>query len=358
MDIPEKMQAAVLVGPNELRLKEVPVPEPGPGEALLRVEACAICGTDLKLIDHPWPGQPPYGEYVPGHEYAGTVVALGETVDEFQVGDRVAIEAHKGCGRCPNCIKGFYTACLNYGRHEKGHRTYGFTTNGGYAQYAVNHINTLYKLSDNVSFPEATLVTTAGCSLYGLESVGGFFPGDTVVVLGPGPIGLMAVQLAKALGAATVILTGTRESRLKLGAELGADITLKAVSNEVKGRVMEATRGVGADLVVDCSGDSSQPQAAIEMVKKGGKVLLISYYKDWPSLDLSTAVRNNLSLVGIRGEGALNCGRALSLIAAGKVKASPLISHRLPLREVERGIRIFRERLEDAMKVVLLPHVD
>ncbi|MBE3040172.1 MAG: alcohol dehydrogenase catalytic domain-containing protein, partial [Chloroflexi bacterium] len=136
------MRAVVLVAPNRLEVQEAPTPIPGPADVLIRVESCALCSTDIALIASPLPRQPPYGELIVGHEYSGTVTALGETVDEFAVGDRVADEAHLGCLRCANCRVGNYTSCLNYGNRKKGHRANGFTTNGGMAQYVINHINT------------------------------------------------------------------------------------------------------------------------------------------------------------------------------------------------------------------------
>ena len=201
MDIPKKMKAAVLYGFDDVRVEEREVPSPGPVEVLVKVAACGICGTDVKIVTHGMPNQPPFGDFIIGHEYAGTVAATGSTVDEFQVGDRVAVEIHKGCGRCKNCIMGKYTSCLNYGNIQKGHRANGLTSNGGFAEYAVNHINTLYKLPNHISFDESTMITTAGTCIYGIDMAGGYIPGDTVLVVGPGPIGLMSVQLCKALGA-------------------------------------------------------------------------------------------------------------------------------------------------------------
>ena len=161
MEIPKKMRAAVLYGNNDIRVEERDVPTLRPDEALIKVESCGICGTDIKIISHGMPNQPPFGDFIIGHEYAGTVVALGETVDEFAIGDRIAVEIHKGCMRCKNCIMGDYTACLNYGNVAKGHRANGFTTNGGFAEYAANHVNTLSKIPDNISFDESTIITTA-----------------------------------------------------------------------------------------------------------------------------------------------------------------------------------------------------
>src|SRR5579884_2414516 len=156
--IPDVMRAWALFGPDDLRLVERPVPRPDVGEVLVRVEAVAICATDLEILRH---------------EYAGTVVALGPTVDEFKVGDRVVVEVHAGCGRCQRCRQGMYTSCLNYSFRRKGHRANGFTTDGAFAEFAVNHVNTLYKLPDHISFEEATLVVTAGTALYGIDVLGG-----------------------------------------------------------------------------------------------------------------------------------------------------------------------------------------
>ena len=138
-------------------------------------------------------------------------------VDEFAIGERVSVEIHAGCGQCKRCRQGMYTSCLNYGKPDKGHRANGFTTDGGFAEYAVNHINTLARVPDTMSDAEATLVVTAGTSMYGLTELGGLVAGESVVVIGPGPIGLLAVAVAKALGASPVILTGTRNKRLAIG---------------------------------------------------------------------------------------------------------------------------------------------
>jgi L-iditol 2-dehydrogenase len=197
-------------------------------EVLVRIDAVAICATDLEIIHSGSPasilgGLPFNKNFTPGHEYMGTVAALGPDVDEFRIGERVSVEIHAGCGQCKRCRQGMYTSCLNYGKPEKGHRANGFTIDGGFAEYAVNHINTLVRVPDTMSDAEATLVVTAGTSMYGLTELGGLVAGESVVVIGPGPIGLLAVAVAKALGASPVILTGTRNGRLQIGEELGAD---------------------------------------------------------------------------------------------------------------------------------------
>ncbi len=355
MEIPKRMKAAILRGFNDVRVEEREVPSPGTDEILVKVEACGICGTDIKVITHGLPNQPPFGEFIIGHEYAGTIAALGETVDEFEVGDRVAVEVHKGCMRCRNCIMGEYTACLNYGNLKKGHRANGFTANGGFAEYAVNHVNTLAKLPDNISFDESTIVTTAGSSIYGIDMAGGYIPGDTVVVVGPGPIGLMSVQVCKALGAGKVILTGTRDERLNLGKELGADHVVNAVKENPVQRVLELTEGMGADLVLEAAGGDDSLQQALEMTRKGGKISILAFYKGPVTADITIAVRNGINLYTIRGEGRRNVHRALSLMAQGRITGKPLITHTFPLAEVNEALDTYVERRDGAMKVLVHP---
>lgn len=355
MDIPKRMKAAVLYGFNDVRVEERDVPSPGPDEALVKVNACGICGTDIKVITHGLPNQPPFGDFIIGHEYAGTVAALGDTVDEFQIGDRVAVEIHKGCGRCKNCIMGHYTACLNYGNIGKGHRANGFTANGGFAEYAVNHVNTLYKLPDNISFDESTTITTAGTCIYGIDMAGGYIPGDTVAVLGPGPIGLMSVQLCKALGAGKVILTGTRDERLELGKKLGADYVVNVRREKAVEKVMELTDGLGADLVLEAAGGDTALQEALEMTRKGGKISILAFYKGPITADISIAVRNGINIYTVRGEGRMSVGRSLSLMAQGKITGKPLITHTFPVEEVNEALKTFAERIGGAMKVVVHP---
>jgi L-iditol 2-dehydrogenase len=301
------------------------------------------------------PGMPPYGEFIFGHEYAGEIVAVGRTVDEYQVGDRVVVEAHMGCRRCENCIRGLYTACLNYGNLARGHRANGFTTNGGLAEYAVNHVNTLYRIPDGVSDEEATVVMTSGSPLFGLQNAGGYFAGETVAVLGSGPIGLMAMQLVRALGATRVILTGIREARLRVGRELGADLVINSLETDPVAAVMAATGGKGADLVIDCAGADETFDQSLRMAKPGGKVLLVAFYHGPVTADVAHAVRRNITIYTERGEGGTSVGRALALMAAGRLTARPLITHRFPLARVHEAMDVLERRIGDPLKVVINP---
>ena len=348
------MKAAVLTGPNKLEIREVETPSPGPQDVLIRVESCAVCASDVDLIDTPWAAQPPYGSFIPGHEYAGVVVGLGETVDEFKIGDRVAVEAHLGCMRCRHCRVGDYTGCLNYGK--KGHRANGFTTNGGYAQYAINHVNTVHLLPDSVDFEEASLVTNLGCVLYGFQTLGGYVVGDDVVVIGPGPLGLISVAVAKALCAGRVTLIGTRAERLETGRLMGADRLINVHEEDPMEIVRELSEGVGPDIVVESSGGVTGPQMAIEMVKRMGKILMLGFPHGQVKADFSRLGKDNKSIYTVRGEGWGNCRRAVSLMASGKVDLKPLATHTFGLDLVEKAFETFVKRIDGAVKVVVKPN--
>jgi L-iditol 2-dehydrogenase len=353
--IPSHMRAAVLFGPNDIRVMDKPVPSPGEGEVLVKVAMCGTCGTDLKIQEHPFPGQPPYGQFTPGHEWTGTVVKLGVNVDELKVGDRVAIHAHRGCGRCENCVLGMYTACLNYGNVAKGHRATGMTVDGGFAEYVTHHVSALYRMPEHVTWEDAVLIMTAGTSMYGLDAVGGYIAGDSIVVIGPGPVGLMAVQACRALGAGRVVLVGTRPSRLELGARLGADHVVNAREREPVEAVRSILGKYGADLVIEASGAVDTPQQCVQMVKRGGKILFLAFYPAPVTFDLSAAIRDDVTLYTTRGEGAAAVRRALSLAAHGKLRCGELVTHRYPLEQIQEGFRVVRERDGDPMKVVFIP---
>ena len=352
--IPRTMRSAVIFGPDDMRVVAKPVPEAAPGEVLLRVEAASLCGTHLKIRSGSFfPSQPPPGTFTPGHEYAGIVVALGSDVDEFRVGDPVVVEAHRGCMRCENCVRGRYTCCLNYGRADKGHRAMGMSVDGGFADYVVNHVSTLYRLPAAISFEEAVMLTTAGTSMFAVDTMGGLVAGDTVAVIGPGPVGLTAVQILKALGAARVILTGTRESRLRLGRELGADVVIDARAGDAAQAVREATGGAGVDAVLECSGAEIAVDQAILMCKAGGRIVLVGYFHGPVRADLNRAVKNGLTLHTIRGEGNRAVGRCVALAERGLLRTSPLITHRFGLEDIGEAFDTFAERRDEAVKVVL-----
>lgn len=360
--IPERMKAWVLGNPEELKLIDKPVPMPKRAEVLVRVDAIAICATDLDVISSGPPamiqgGLPFNKNFTPGHEYMGTVVALGPGVDEFAIGDRITVEIHAGCGQCKRCRMGMYTSChnygLNYGDVDKGHRANGFTSDGGFAEYAVNNINTLIKISDEMSDEEATLVVTAGTGMYGLTELGGLIAGEGIVVMGPGPIGLLGVAVAKALGAYPVILTGTRDNRLQTGRELGADFTINVREEDAVAKVREITKNKGVDYVLECSGAQDAINEAGLMLNRGGKICLAAFPHDPALIDVAHLVRNNIYIYGIRGEGRSATHRAHAFMAEKRFDATKIHSHTFMMDELPKALHYARNRIDDAIKVVV-----
>jgi L-iditol 2-dehydrogenase len=365
LTIPATMKAWVLGDPDELKLVEKPVPQPGAAEVLVRIDAIAVCATDLEIIHQGPPaliqgGAPFNKNFTPGHEYMGTVVRLGPGVDEFDVGDRITVEIHAGCGRCERCREGMYTACtnygMNYGDRNKGHRANGFTTDGGFAEYAINNINTMVHVPDDMSDEEATLVVTAGTAMYGLDVMGGLIAGQTVVVMGPGPIGLMGVGVAKALGAQPVILTGTRDNRLEIGKKLGADHIVNVRKEDAVEAVKRITRGRGAHYVLECSGAPDAVNEAAKMLNRGGRICLAAFPHEPALVDVAYIVRNNIYVFGIRGEGKSATHRAAAFMQQKRFDAKLIHTHTFSLDEVPTAIKYARERIDDAIKVVVKVH--
>jgi L-iditol 2-dehydrogenase len=360
--VPATMKAWVLKGPGELVLQDKPVPKPGKAEVLVRIDAVAICATDLDVIAHGPPamikgGLPFDKDFTPGHEYMGTVAALGPGVDELRIGQRVTVEIHAGCGQCKRCREGMYTSChnygLNYGAVDKGHRANGFTTDGGFCEYQVNHINTLIPIPDAMSDEEATLVVTAGTAMYGLTELGGLVAGESVVVVGPGPIGLLGVGVAKALGAQPVILTGTRDNRLATGLELGADHVVNVTRENPVEAVRRLNGGKGVDYVLECSGAPNALNEAARMVNRGGKICLAAFPHEPVPVDIAHIVRNNIYLYGIRGEGKSATHRAEAFMRQKRFDATKIHTHTFALEDLPTALRYAKDRVEDAIKVVV-----
>lgn len=356
MEIPKKMKAMVLTGPGTWEIQEVPVPVPGPEEVLCRIGGVAICGSDPEIIHGGLAGiWPPHYPFIAGHEWAGRIVAKGEGVTEFEIGERVAGEAHKGCGYCKNCLQGRYTLCLNYGKPETGHRHYGFVTNGAYAQYSVYHIKSITRLPDTVSYKEAAMCDTAGVALHGLE-LSGIIPGSTVAIVGPGPIGMMAMKLAKAMGASKVIVVG-RMPRIETALTLGADEIVDFSKCDPVERVRELTGGLGVSVALECSGAPGTLTQCLKMCGKGGKVVMLGVAKEGEteSIPLKYTTHNELSILGSRANPNVSY-KVLQMIAGGNIDVKDMVTHTFGLEQIGDAFYTFEHRVDGAMKVVIYPN--
>ena len=350
------MQAIVMTGPNEYDVQTVETPRPKAGEVLVKVMAISICGSDPKVFDGGYLsiGWPPQFPFTPGHEFSGVVMELGEGVTDFAVGDRVAGEAHCGCGVCHNCMSGNYNLCLNYGDTKAGHRHYGFTYQGAYAEYNAYNVRALTKMPDNVSFEEASLADTAGTALHAVRLTG-IEPGGYSLVIGPGPIGNFAMQIAKSMGSKTIVVG--RGDRLKLAGELGADYLINYEScDNIVAQVKTLTGGPGVHQAFECAGSDAAMEQCVHAARKNGKVAMVALpTTDMHPLPTKTMVMNQIQVIGSRANP--NCtGAVLELMSSGAVNARDMITHTFSLERFHEAMETFIKRIDGAMKVVVLPH--
>ena len=354
--IPDKMRALVLPAPGKYEIQEVPVPQPEAGEVLCKVRGVAICGSDPEILRGDLAGRwPPAYPFIPGHEWSGQVVAVGPGVVNLKVGDAVAGQAHKGCGYCRNCLAGRYTICEHYGRPETGQRHYGFITQGAYAQYIAISVKSVNLMPKTMTFREGALVDTAGVVLHGLELCG-ITPGGTVAVIGPGPIGLIAMRLARAMGAARIIAVG-RGARLQASRKAGADVLVNFEQGDPVKAVREATEGLGVDEAIECSGAAGTFRQAVEMVRKGGRVSLVGVPTDQviEPLPFKYIVHNEIAIFGARANPNVS-RKVISLIAAGQLPVADLVTHTFPLEQFSTALDVFVNRRDGVIKVVVEPN--
>lgn len=352
-----EMRAVQIHAPGKFSVETVPVPVPKRGEVLVQVKSIAICGSDPgifggKVLHNGWP---PYFPFVAGHEFAAQVVALGEGVTSLKVGDRVSGEAHCGCGTCENCKKGWYNLCLNYGRQEAGHHHYGHNTAGCYAQYQVYDQKALTLLPDNVTYDQGALVDTAGTA-YNALRLTGVEPGGWTVVIGPGPMGITAMVLAKAMGSRTIMIG--RGARLALAGRMGADVLIDFEETpDVVAEVRRVT-GVGAHQVIEAAGNASAYFDSIRMARKGGHVALISIpAQDGQEAALKSLIMNQITLHGVRANP--NCSRiVLDMMSAGSLDVDPMITHSFSLEDIHEAFDTFIKRKDGALKVIVHPNGD
>jgi L-iditol 2-dehydrogenase len=350
------MKAVVLAEPNRFELRDdVAAPVPAPGQALVRVKSTTVCGTDQKIFAGQFPGT--RYPHIPGHEFAGEVVELGQGTHGINVGDRVGVEVHVGCGRCARCLEGLYQLCLNYGRTETGHAHIGFTVPGGLAEYTAVSQKALHRLPDELSWDEGAFCDNIGIALYAVER-GSLCPGEQVVVIGPGAFGGLAVQVAHAMGATRVILVGTRPERVQRLQRL-ADAVVVGREEDAVLKTRQALGGDGgADLVIEFAGTPEAARQAIQLARRGGRVVLAGATgpgRELSGVDLSTIVRGHLDIFGSLANPRGISRRGLELIARGAVDLSALMTHHFPLEQFAQAWTTFVERREGAIRVMLHP---
>lgn len=325
-----KSMALVAFGEPLLPM-EIEAPEPGPGEVKIKVMACGLCRTDLKILE----GQMPFSRgqrlpHIPGHEVGGEVVAAGPGV-AIPVGQRVVVFNYWGCGQCPHCVAGEENLC------DALRGWVGFTTPGGFQEYLVVPADHVLPVPSTVSPVESAAMSCAlGTGYHAVVTRGRAQAGETVAVLGAGGVGLHALQCGRAAGARTIAVD-LSEAKLDTARRVGADLAV--AGPEAAAHVREATGGRGADLVVDCVGTGEATRQAIALVRKGGRIVQVGYTTDaghYPTFPTDKLALLEVSIIGSRYITRPELARAIDLVARGIVR--PVISEVMDLSEANTAL--------------------
>ncbi len=341
------MRAVVKAAPGvgHVELREVPEPTPGPGEVLIAVAAAGICGTDLHIWHDEFPTKPPV---TMGHEVAGTVAAVGADVTKVHPGDAVTSETYFHlCGVCRFCRSGRPNLCPE-------RRSIGSAVDGGFAELLVVPERNVRLLPPGLDPVAGALTEPLACVVHGALELPKVSPGDVAVVAGPGSIGLLTMQVAKAAGAAVVVLgTSADERRLALARDLGADETVDIGQTDAWPVVAALTGGVGADIVYECSGAGPSAQGLLGLVRRGGQYAQIGLFGKPVSWDLDQVCYKELTVTGSNASVPSAWDTALRLLGSGRVRTRELVSDVYPLEDWEDAFARFERR--EGIKLVLAP---
>ena len=357
--LPATMQAVVCHGPLDYRLEEVAVPTPGPGEALVAVEACGICASDLKCFHGAakfWgdADRPAWAERgaIPGHEFVGRVVSLDEEAATrwgIAIGDRVVAEQIVPCGACRYCRRGQYHLCLPHAIHgfKRAHP-------GGMASYMVyGRQARVHKVSAELPPAHAAFVEPLSCSLHAVQRAGIQFE-DVVVVAGCGPIGLGMVAGARAKGAAHVIALDREAHKLELAARCGADVVVDVSDADPAAAVARLTEGYGADVYLEATGHPSAVLQGLHLLRKQGRFVEYSVFKDEVTVDW-TVISDDKELDVLGAHLGPHCWpAAVALVESGALPLDDICTHQLPVERFAEGLELVADG-SSSIKVTLLP---
>jgi 2-desacetyl-2-hydroxyethyl bacteriochlorophyllide A dehydrogenase len=318
------MREAILVGTRRFAVKDMPEPVLGEDEVLIEVHYCGICGSDLHtyLVGVP-------ARY--GHEFSGDVVRVGSGVSGWQKGDRVIAESISPCGACYWCVRGQMGLCASF------YETWGQRA-GGFANLTKARSSILHRIPTQVSYEEAALVEPAAVALHAVR-LSGMRVGDSVVVLGLGPIGQLAARLAVISGASAVYATEATRSRIEL-AEGKVDEVIDASVTDAAGRILEITGGRGADVVLECAGAEATTQQAIAVTRKGGTLVIAGVCLKPVQTPVSSIVLNELTVKGSMCYYPGEYADALDLIARKKIDVAPLVTSVIPLEDINKAFEM------------------
>ena len=343
------MKSLLLTEYSHLELTDMPQPQPGPGEVLIRVAACGICGSDVHGYDGTSGRRIP--PIVMGHEAAGIVTSIGPGISRFKSGDRVTFDSTVYCGECSFCRTGQVNLCDN--RQVIGVSCGDYRRHGAFAEYISIPERILYSLPDSMSFPEAAMLEAVSVALHAVH-VSQAKPGQSALVIGAGMIGLLTLQAARAAGCSPVFIADIDSTRLELARKLGADETLHLSGAELASAISSRTGNLGADVVYEAVGRTETIASAIDNVRKGGTVTLIGNITPEVKIHLQKVVSREIRLQGTAASSG-EYPEAIELISSGKITVKPLITAVAPLEDGPQWFQRLYSHEPNLMKIVLAP---
>lgn len=345
------MRAVVLSGPNNFAPMEIEKPVIGDSDILLEMKKAAICGTDMRILN----GTKTKGVRYPsviGHEICGVVCEVGKNVTQFQVGDKVAVANVIPCGSCPACLAGRENACMN-------RKAIGYEFNGGFEEYvfipeiAIKSGN-IVKLPEEISFTAGALIEPLSCCIRGLKNAGTGF-NDTVLIVGAGPIGLMHMQLAKIVGAKQVIVSEPNKMRRKVALELGADKVVDPTEENLEKIIMDATNGMGADVIIMAIGVPALVNSTLKLCKKGGTVNLFAGFAGTGecTIEVNTIHYNEINVNGSTAYKREDYLEAADMVISKKINLDKIATHTFKIEEFQQAYEMCKSG--EGLKVLIEP---
>jgi L-iditol 2-dehydrogenase len=342
------LKAAVLYAPYDLRIEEMPIPEIGYGEVLVRIRAVGICGSDVHfyttgrcsgfIVKEP---------LVLGHECSGEVVEVGDGVNNVKVGDRVVVEPGFPCGRCHYCRIGRYNLCPNvvfYGAPP---------THGAFREYSPAKASFVYKIGGHMSFEEAALIEPLAVGMQAVKR-SGMESGSTAAVFGCGPVGLLTLQAALTSGASPIIAIDPVEYRVELAEELGAMYTVNPTRIDVVEYVDRLTNGMGVDVVFEVSGNPKAFNDALRIIRRGGVLVQVGMFEENVTFDPALIIDKEVDIRGVFRYANVY-EQAIKLVSSNRVKLKPLITHIFPLDRIKDAFNVIIEKRDNPVKVIVKP---
>lgn len=345
------MKCAIFKGPYEFEIVERNIPRPEVGHVLIKIMASGICGSDLRPyagedIERRQPG------IIMGHEAAGVVEEVGQSVTAWKKGDRAAINPQIYCGKCTYCNTGAYNLCSNMLLIGSSKRKF---LDGAMCQYLCISEKQLLPLPDNVGYNEGSMLDPIG-NAFRVVRCGGVSVGDTVAVMGCGTIGLITLQTARLAGAAKVIAVSRSGYKLGLAREMGADVCINSrVEADAEAQIKELTNGLGADVIIDAAGFPETYGLAVKSCKKRGTIVALGYIGTHISFPLTELIFKEIRCIGSTGF-AEESGMALGYLSKGMIKVDKIITDTFPIEDIKKGFDKLTDPKENAIKVIINPN--